>query len=59
MTQDHILEVVNQAKNSTEDLLANLIAIIYSFCARPYGQQCVKRKTEKIIQKLEDEYATG
>jgi predicted site-specific integrase-resolvase len=51
--------VVNQAENSTEDLLADLTSIIYSFCARLYGQRRAKRKTEKIVQELEDKNATG
>jgi predicted site-specific integrase-resolvase len=51
--------VVNQAENSTEDLLADLTSIIYSFCARLYGQRRAKRKTEKIVQELEDKDATG
>ncbi|SRR5258708_2169533 len=59
-TQGRTLEVVNQAENSTEDLLADLTAIIYSFCARLYGQRRAKRKTEKIVQELEAEQdATG
>lgn len=57
-TQGRTLEVVNQAENSTEDLLADLTAIIYSFCARLYGQRRAKRKTEKIVQELEAEHAT-
>jgi putative resolvase len=47
------VEVVNQAENGTEDLLADLISIIYSFCARLYGQRRAKRKTEKIVAELE------
>jgi putative resolvase len=47
------IEVVNMAENSTEDLLADLTSIIYSFCARLYGQRRAKRKTEKMIQELE------
>jgi predicted site-specific integrase-resolvase len=47
------IEVVNQAENGTEDLLADLISIIYSFCARLYGQRRAKRKTEKIVAELE------
>src|SRR6266851_5833264 len=43
--QGRILEVVNQAENSTEDLLSDLRAIIYSFCARLYGQRRAKHKT--------------
>jgi predicted site-specific integrase-resolvase len=49
------IEVVNQAENSTEDLLADLTSIIYAFCARLYGQRRAKRKTEKIVQELEQE----
>lgn len=55
------IEVVNQAENGTEDLLADLISIIYSFCARLYGQRRAKRKTEKIVAELEkgENDATG
>lgn len=49
------IEVVNQAENSTEDLLADLTSIIYAFCARLYGQGRAKRKTEKIVHELEAE----
>jgi predicted site-specific integrase-resolvase len=47
------IEVVNQAENGTEDLQADLISIISSFCARIYGQRRAKRKTEKIVAELE------
>jgi putative resolvase len=57
--QGRTLEVVNQTENSTEDLLADLTAIIYSFCVRLYGQRRAKRKTEKIVQELEAEHAIG
>ena len=57
--QGRTLEVVNQAENSTEDLLADLSAIIYSFCARLYGQRRAKRKTERIVQELEAEHAVS
>jgi putative resolvase len=49
------IEVVNQAENTTEDLLADLTSIVYSFCARLYGQRRAKRKTEKIVRELEQE----
>lgn len=52
--QGRSIEVVNQAENNTEDLLADLTSIIYSFCARLYGQRRAKRKTEKIVQELEE-----
>ncbi len=47
--QGREIEVVNQADNGTEDLLADLVSIIDSFCARLYGQRRAKRKTEKIV----------
>lgn len=47
------IEVVNTAENDTEDLIADLISIIDSFCARLYGQRRAKRKTAKIVQELE------
>jgi predicted site-specific integrase-resolvase len=46
------VEVMNLAENGREDLLSDLTAIIYSFCARLYGQQWAKRQTEKITQAL-------
>jgi len=57
--QGRRIEVVNQAENNTEDLLADLTAIIYSFCARLYGLRLAKRKTEKIVQELEAEHAVS
>jgi len=57
--QGRRLEIVNESENDTEDLLADLTAILYSFCARMYGQRRAKRKTEKIVQELEAHDATG
>ena len=51
--QGRAIEVVNPAENGTEDLLADLTAIVYSFCARLYGQRRAKRKTERIVAELE------
>ena len=51
--QGRSVEVVNEASNGTEDLLADLVSSIYSFCARLYGQRRAKRKTEKIVAELE------
>jgi predicted site-specific integrase-resolvase len=50
--QGRRIEVVNLAENGREDLLADLVAIIYSFCARLYGQRRAKRKTETIVKEL-------
>ena len=52
-TQGRAIEVVNQAENGTEDLLADLTAIVYVFCARLYGQRRAQRKTEAIVRELE------
>lgn len=49
------IEVVNAAENSTEDLIADLTSIVYSFCARLYGQRRAKRRTETIVHALEQE----
>jgi putative resolvase len=51
--QGRAIEVVNHAENGTEELLADLTSIIYSLCARLYGQRRAKRKTEAIVQQLE------
>ena len=32
--------------------IADFVSILYSFCARLYGQRRAKRKTEKIVQDL-------
>ncbi len=50
--QGRSIEVVNASENLIEDLMADLISIIYSFAARLYGQRRAKRKTEKIVQEL-------
>src|SRR5260221_1988654 len=51
--QGRAIEVVNQAENGTADLLADLTAIVYAFCARLYGQRRAKRQTEVIVRELE------
>jgi putative resolvase len=59
--QGREIEVVNQAESGTEELLADLVSIMYSFCTRLYGQRRAKRKTEKIVAELEqgEDDATG
>jgi len=51
--QERSIEVVNMAEDSQTDLLADLVAIVYSFCARLYGQRRAKRKTERITAELQ------
>jgi predicted site-specific integrase-resolvase len=48
-THGRAVEVVNQAENGTEDLLADLAAIVSSFYARLYGQRQAQRTTEAIV----------
>ena len=52
--QGRRLEVVNLAENNREDLLADLVSIVYSFAARLYGQRRAKRKTEAIVKQLQE-----
>lgn len=46
------LEIVNLADNCQDELMQDLVAIITSFAARLSGQRRGKRKTERIIQEL-------
>jgi predicted site-specific integrase-resolvase len=49
------IEVANLAENDREDLLQDLSSIVYSMCARLYGQRRAKRK-QALIGKI---LATG
>ena len=51
--QGRRIEVVNLADNDKADLLNDLVSIIYSFCARLYGQRRARRKTERITEELQ------
>jgi putative resolvase len=53
--QGRTIEMVNVAENDKEDLIADLVAIVYSFTARLYGQRRAKRKTERIVRELQTE----
>lgn len=53
--QGRAIEVVNEAGNETEDLIADLTSIIYWFTARLYGRRRAKRKTEALVKQLEAE----
>ena len=50
--QGRSIEVVNVTENPIEDSIADFVCILYSFCAKLYGQRRAKRKTEKIVQDL-------
>jgi putative resolvase len=55
--QGRTIEVVNLAANDKEDLLADLVAIVYSFTARLYGQRIAKRTMEQTAAELRGEEA--
>ena len=46
------IEVVNLSTNDESNLMEDLISIIYSFSARMYGLRQSTKKTEKIIEVL-------
>jgi putative resolvase len=50
--QGRTLEVINLAETDGEDLLHDLVSVIYSFAARLHGQRRAKRKTEAIVAQL-------
>jgi putative resolvase len=52
--QGRAIEVVKVAENNREDVLADLVSIVYSFAARLYGQRRAKRKTEAIVKQLQE-----
>ena len=51
--QGRSIEVVNSTENPIEDLIADLVSIIYSFSVRLYGQRRAKCQTEQIVKELE------
>ena len=54
--QGRKIEVVNLAENDEkEDVMADLLAIVYSFTARLYGPRRAKRKTEALVEQLQSE----
>lgn len=46
------LEIVNDAENSKDELMQDLVSVITSFVQRIYGLRRAKRKTEKLIAEL-------
>lgn len=50
--QGRRIEVVNLANNGKDELMEDLVSIVYSFSAQMYGQRRAKRKTEKIVEEL-------
>jgi putative resolvase len=56
--QGRSIDVVNITENPIEDLIADLVRIVYSFSARLCGQRRAKCKTEKPIEELTAEKLT-
>jgi len=52
--QGRIIEIAGEAENDKDDLMADFIAIIGSFCARLYGLRRSKRRTENLIAELKE-----
>jgi predicted site-specific integrase-resolvase len=51
--QGRAIEVVTRAEDGHEDLVRALVAIVYSLCARLYGQRRAKWKTEAVVRDLD------
>lgn len=49
------IEIINEAEDNKEDLIQDFISIITSYCARIYGQRRCKRKTERLIEELNND----
>ena len=47
--QGRSIEVVKVTENPIADIIADIVSILYSFCAR---QPRARRKTENIVQDL-------
>ena len=46
--------VINEATEDKEDLVKDLVSVIYSFCARLYGMRRAKNKADKVKKALEE-----
>jgi predicted site-specific integrase-resolvase len=45
--------IINEAKADEEDVMADFVSLVTSFCARLYGKRRSKRNTEKLIRELQ------
>jgi len=52
---DRKIEIVNESGDDKEDLMQDFVSIVTSFCARLYGLRRNRRRTEKLIQELQNE----
>jgi predicted site-specific integrase-resolvase len=55
--QGRTIEVVNLAENDQDELIADLVAIVYSVTARLYGERRAKRKTDRIAAEFSGDEA--
>ena len=46
--------IIINSSDLDDDLMQDFVSLVTSFCARIYGRHRGRRKTEQIIQKLED-----
>jgi putative resolvase len=53
------IEVAGPAENNKEDLFHDLASIVYSICAKLYGQRRAKRKGERLVEQLEAQDGQG
>ena len=53
--QSRTIEIINYQEDQKEDLIQDFVSIITSFCTRIYGLRRSKRKTEQLIQELEND----
>ncbi|QTA83238.1 Resolvase N-terminal domain-containing protein [Desulfonema limicola] len=49
------IEIINESSNDRDELMQDFVSLVTSFTARLYGLRRSKRKTEKLIQELENE----
>ncbi len=49
------IEIINESANDRDELMQDFVSLVTSFTARLYGLRRSKRKTEKLIQELENE----
>lgn len=55
MLDDREIVVINESKDSVDDLMTDFVSIITSFTSRLYGKRRSKRYTEKLISELEND----
>jgi len=51
---DGEIVVINEVEEDEKDLMQDFVSLVTSFCARLYGKRRTKRKTESIINALQN-----